>query len=195
MAKVATYDQDSFEGRDDDVGLNVDTWNGGGGTNGNWTQDVDVNFRIRYLIQETNGGEGTLVVKAQYKHEGADYTDITSGSAIQWATSSQYADDDTTTQLLGAGSFVAGYGSEADNIAPDSGSVSLIANEETEFEFVFTIDSAQVSNDDIILVRLLESDGTEFLTYTNTPTITVSGVVTTGWGMLLSDKRNRLVMT
>jgi hypothetical protein len=169
MGKPYNFDQDSFRGRDDTQTLNSSTFTHD--LNTGWTQDVDEVFRVRFLIQETNGGDtGSKQFKWQY-NTGSGYTDVSGTSPLQWANSGQYADDDATTQVLGSGSFTAGDGSEGDNITT---SVDVTANNETEFEGAFYIDSAQVDNNDTIDLRMVESDGTVFIAYTNTPTITVS---------------------
>ena len=53
-----TTDQIKFRGRNDDVGLNSTTFNGGGGLNGDWTQNTDINFRVRFEVNETGGAAG-----------------------------------------------------------------------------------------------------------------------------------------
>ncbi len=164
-------DQEAFEGRDDDVGLNVDTWNGGGGPNGNWTQTTGVNFRIRYEIQETAGGAfRNQNFSLEYNHNSVGWGNaVNTTSLIQITTSSQYADGDATTQVIGDGSFIAGDGVESPSL--ESGSIT-IESESTEVEFVLVIDAAQVDDADTIQVRCL-ADGAGLDSYTQSPTITV----------------------
>jgi hypothetical protein len=171
---AAAYDQDEFQGRDDDVALNSATFNGGGGNNGNWTQLVNVNFRIRYVIQETAGGaQGNQNFTLFFDHEGAGYVEWTTATPIQPAPTTQYAQGDTTTQVLGAGTYVAGNSEGGVDDNEDTGNIDYAANEEAEVEFCCTIDSAQVNDGDTIAVRVYESDGTALGSYTQTPTITV----------------------
>jgi hypothetical protein len=171
--------QDAVRGRDDTVGLNTDGgWHAA--ANAVWTQDTDETFRWRVLVQETNGDAKSVAVKVQFNLNGAGYTDVTASTAIRWDLSGQFADDDTITNTtpprLGSGTWVNGRGSEGDNIAPDSGSVSLAGSDETEFEFALRVNSLQVSDADTFTLRLVESDGTVFNAYgaTTEPTITVN---------------------
>ncbi len=169
------YDQDEFEGRDDDVGLNVDTWNGGGGNNGDWTQDVDVNFRIRFVIQETGGGmANNATFTLFFNYDGAGYVEMTTTTLLQPAATSQYANGDTTTQLLGEGTYISGDSAGGVDDGEDTGACDVVAGEEHEVEFCLTIDGAQVVDEKTMLVRVEVSDGTDLDLYTNEPTITVN---------------------
>ena len=172
---AAVYDQDTFRGRDDDVGLNVDTWNGGGILGADWTQAVDVNFRVRFLVQETAGGsKNNQTFTLFYNHEGAGYTEMVAGGVLSPAATSQYANGDTTSQLIGGGSYLAGDSLGGVDNGEDTGFMDFAANEEGELEFCLTIDSAQVADTDTILVRVYTSAGVALAAYTDTPTITVS---------------------
>jgi hypothetical protein len=168
----AAYDQDAYRGRGDTVGLNTNTWDNP--LNTGWNQLVDTVFRVRFLIQETAGASATQAWKLQYNLAGAGWNDVTASSPIQWALSGQYADDDTTSQLLGAGTFRTGHGNEGDNLCPDTGGVSIQGNDETENEWALSVDSGQVTHTQTFQLRVVESDGTELGSYTNTPTITVN---------------------
>lgn len=49
-------------------------------------------------------------------------------------------------------------------------------SDETELEFCAQIRNSDVGNNDIIQLRVVHGDGTALNTYTNTPSLTVSGV-------------------
>lgn len=135
--------QTSFRGRDDDVGLNVDTWNGGGGLDTNWTQLVDVNFRVRFVIGETAGGEAkNKAYQLQFNYGADGYTPITAATKIQYANTIEYINLAATTQVIGGGTFTAGDG--VDN-SDRTGIITLLSNE-TEVEFALTIDSSLVDD-------------------------------------------------
>ena len=171
MLTTPVLDQEAFRGRDDDVGLNVDTWNGGGGPNGDWTQTTGVNFRIRYEIQETAGGASRLNnFSLEYQiNGGGGFAAVTTTTPIQITTTDQYVGGAATTQVIGDGSFVDGEGVEAPTL--ESGNVTINA-ESTECEFALVIDAAQVADADTIEVRCL-ADAASLDSYTQSPTITV----------------------
>jgi hypothetical protein len=65
------FDQDTFRGRNDAYGLNVDNgWFGIAGAD--WTQDTDTTFRVRFVIQETNGGMSLNQALALYYEKNGD---------------------------------------------------------------------------------------------------------------------------
>ena len=78
------FDENHFQGRDDDVILNSATFNGGGGIDGDWTQDVDVTFRIRFSVQETAAGMSANQVFSLHKDKNSE------GFAAVTTTSSSY---------------------------------------------------------------------------------------------------------
>lgn len=174
------YDQDAFRGRDDDVALNSGTFNGGGGLNTNWTQDTGTNFRLRFVVQETAGNmAANETFTLFFDHEGAGYAEMTTSTPLQPADTTQYANGDTTTQVIGSGTYVTGDAAAGVDNAEDTGNVDFGGSDEVEIEFNLTIDAAQVNDADEILVRVRLSDGTVLDAYTNTPTITVNKVATT----------------
>ena len=175
---AAARDQDSYRGRDDDVALNSATFNGGGGLNTGWTQDVDTNFRIRYLVQETGGGMAlNTLLELWFTHtQGAGVPEVmTATSALRPAATTQYADGDTTTQVLGAGTYVSGESLGGVDNGVVTGNLDLNGNDEVEVEFCLTINSSQVANGDTFTnVEVRLSTDARLNTYTNTLTITVN---------------------
>ncbi len=175
---AAVYEQETIQGRDDDVALNSGTFNGGGGENGNWSQDADTNFRLRVLVIETAGGaQQNQTFTLFFNHEGAGYVEMTTSTLLRPAATTQYANADTTTQVLGTGTYISADSEGGVDDAEDSGKFDYAANNEGEVEFCLTIDGPSVSNDDEILVQVYETDGTALTLYTVTPTITVTGIV------------------
>ena len=171
-------EQDGFRGRDDDVGANSTTWNGGGLENANWTQAVDTNFRIRFTVSNTGGDGFTFRAKIQYNLAAAGWNDVSDTSPIAWATSIQYTSGvDITSQLTsGQGSFDSDSNSSeavhGTNLSPNSGFTLSVAKY-CEEEFCLTIDSAQVSDAQTFQLRLINSSGSTYDQYNQTPTITV----------------------
>ena len=157
---AAVIAQTGFRGRDDDVGLNTDTWNGGSGgvNNTDWTQDVDVNFRVRFIVEETGGGmAANSLFILHFDIDGGGFSAVTATSAIQSAATIQYADGDTTTQVIGGGTYVTGESLGGVDDALVTGNMDLLANNQAEIEFCLTIDSAQVADEEVITLRVLES--------------------------------------
>ena len=162
--------QTSFRGRDDDVGLNVDTWNGGGGLDTNWTQLVDVNFRVRFVLDETAGGEAkNKAYQLQFNYDVDGFTPITAATKVQYADTTEYINLAATSQVIGAGTFTAGDG--VDNT--DRTGIITLLSEETEIEFCLTIDSSQVDDAKSFGLRCYNvTDGAWLDSYV-TPLVTV----------------------
>lgn len=177
---AAAFDQDAFRGRNDDVGLNSATFNGGGGLNGNWTQLVDTNFRVRFVIQETAGGMGSnLNLDIWFAINGGSYAQVGAATAVRYADTTQYTNGATTTQVIGSGTYTSGDSAGGVDNSNISGNID-IQSEEAEVEYVLQIDSGQVSHNDTITLRV-RNNGSVLDTYTNTPTITVNEPATTAF--------------
>jgi hypothetical protein len=144
------YVQSRFRARGDTVGLNVNTWDHALDTN--WSQPVDETFRLRIVVVENAGGGAGLNAQLQFSLNGGLYTSISTTSAVvKGVNSGQFANNDTTTSLLGSGTFVIGYG-VTDGLAP---SVPFAGNDYTEWEFSLQIVGADVSNGDTIDFQIL----------------------------------------
>lgn len=161
-------DQTRYRGRDDDVALNVATWNGGGGIDTGWTQDVDVNFRIRFVILLTGMDDATNTFELWFD-DGGGMEVMTASTKLQPAATSQYANGDTTTQILGGGIYTSGDSLGGVDDATDTGNCGFMINDEAELEWCLTIDGAQVADEDVLAVEVRLSGGT---------TITVSSALT-----------------
>ena len=182
---AATRDQERFRGRDDDVALNSATFNGGAALDTGWTQSVDANFRIRYVCQETGGGMSlNTTLELWFTHtQGAGVPEaMTATSALQPAATTQYANGDTTTQVIGVGTYGVDESLGGVDDAVVSGNLDIGANEECEVEFCVTIDSAQVADADTLTsVEIRLAGGTQLNAYTSgNLTITVNEVAGAG---------------
>jgi hypothetical protein len=168
--------QAAFRGRDDLVGLNVDTWNlnyaGTSTINTNWTENVDTNFRVRFVVQETAGGDSkNIQYQIQYNLDGGGWLACGATTPIQYANTTEYVNLDATQQLLGSGTFLPGDG--VDN-TDRTGNVSLLS-QEAENEYALRIDAGQVAHGETFQLRLYNiTDNAALDSYTNTPTVTIN---------------------
>ncbi len=170
-----TLEQVASRGRDDDVALTSTTFNGGGGLNGDWTQLVDVNFRVRFAWEETANNNATnKQYRLQYNNTGAGWVNISTVSAdIKIPTTAEYANEDAAGQIITAGGTLEeGIGVESPGSFTNQ---FTLKSEITESEWVLIINSGSVLDADTIDLRVVESDGTPLDIYqTDTsPTITV----------------------
>ncbi len=145
-----------------------------GAVNSDQTLDLDTNYRIRFEVEETNGGSvNGAVMNLEFDHEGGGFTAVAaSGTAVIWATSPNYANSDTTQQI-GDGTYITTNNGQRET-TDASGTVSFAGNDNAEFEWCFQINSAVASGGDTIVMRLVASKGT-VLNRTQTATITVAG--------------------
>lgn len=174
MTAPAVWDQDSFRGYADDAALESATAKAA--INVGWTQDVNENFRIRFLIQETGGtAESGVEFQLQYNLASAGWNDVNaSSSVVRCFASTHFADDAATAQLIGSGSNNAGLADEVDGLVGDVAQNDYLGNDEGEFEFCVQIRSGDVTDAQTLQLRLIEGFGAALDTYTNTPTITVN---------------------
>ncbi len=174
MEATATFDQDSFRGRNDDGSETTATWKAN--ANINWTQAVDENFRVRFLIQETAGvAESNFKEDLQYNLNGAGWNDVDDSTSlvVRMSLSGNFAHGDDTTQQVGAGTFVVDNDGMNETNPPGGTMVPDFAgNDETEFEFCVQIRGADVNDADTVELRITKA-GTALNSYTNTPSITV----------------------
>lgn len=169
---VPVVRMEGFNTRDDTHGLNATT--GWGTEDANFSQDVDTNFRLRVLVSDTVASTKTANYKTGLEFEinaTGGFTAVTATTALQYANSAQYTDDDavTSSQVTGGqNTFTNGTGSE-NNSAPTAGNTTLgNGNDHTEHEFCLYIDSAQVTDGDTIEVRATGLDATAAVTATIT---------------------------
>jgi hypothetical protein len=107
-----SFTQAKFRGRDDDGGEPAPPPPGGASwkaaADTNWTQKVDENFRVRFVVQETNGiASADKTFQLQYNHNGGGWNDVDgTSSVVQSSSSGSVSDGADTTQLIGSGTQV-----------------------------------------------------------------------------------------
>jgi len=193
---VFDLDQASFRGRNDDGSETGATWIAAADTN--WTQDVDENFRVRFLVQEIGAGilagnHTATLSPFQYNLNSAGWNIILNlSSVVKLSLSTHFTNLSDTTQQLGSGTFITGVMYEG------SGSfvTSLNGDDETENEGCFQIVEADVSDEDTIQLRCVgeETSGTVFSAYTSIPTITVNKPAGGAPDILFQRKRTNILL-
>ncbi len=145
--------------------------------NSDWTQLVDTNFRVRFVIRETASiALANFKEVWQYNVNSSGWFNITVGGAvINSVASSQYSGPVDTTQRLGSGTFLT---SNSGLIESDAGPGSALepdfaGSDEVEFENCLQLDSTNISDGDTVEIKIT-NNGTDIATYTETPTITAS---------------------
>lgn len=127
-------------------------------------------FRVRFLLEETGGKTGDIQPEWRYSYNGGSYTLITAASSyIQLVASGTVSDGTATTQQLGAGTFNGGEFDSNGTMANES----FTKSEQREYEGCFKIIPTDVKPTDTIAIRMYFSGGTQFTSYTNTPTLTI----------------------
>lgn len=177
MAHVSpVFEQNSFRGRNDDGSETTATWKAAANTD--WTQAVDENFRVRFLLRETAGGsDNNHLVQLQYNLNAAGWNDVNGTSAVvRSSPSANFNDDDHTTQQLGAGSFLTpNDGMDEDNgLAGEGNNIDFAGNDEVEVEYCVEIVGADVADEDTLELRIVGAGVGVYDIYTNGPSVTVS---------------------
>ena len=175
MGSTFTPVQSTFRGKDDNYGLQVDNgWLAGLGLD--WTQDTATVFRVRFVIQET-GGKAVNNQQFQLRYllnDTGGYLPIsTTSDVVRSVISSQFADNDTTSQLIGSGTYVVGESQGADEDGT-TGNIDYAGNDEAELEFCLFVPHDVDLDGDNIKLRVYKSDGTALNSYTDTPSLTVA---------------------
>lgn len=172
---VPQYDQDSFRGRNDDGNETGASWKTGS-PNQNWTQAVDENFRVRFLVQNTNSKVGyNQSFRVQCNYNGGGWFDVTAESSILRASASDYLTDGAdTTQQLGSGAFITDNNGVEDGDGYTTACPTFTAGGEWEGEYCLQIIGADVEHNYTFQLQLELNDNTLLDYYTNTPTITVN---------------------
>ena len=141
-----------FRGRDDSVGLNTDTWTFPQDTN--FSYNVDEIFRIRFGCQEVNNKSYNLAWQIEYNLNGTGWNNVTTTSnVIQAVPSAQFNDGDAITASLLTGETQAWINGAGDEDGAPPGVIQM-QNIATEYEYSMQIQSADVSNNDTIEIRV-----------------------------------------
>ena len=113
-------------------------------------------------------------LQLEYNRNGGGWNDVTGASSVVRAwLSPNVADGADTTQQVGSGTFVtpnAGF-DEVNGLAGGT-ALDFSGSDEVEVEYSVQIRSADVANDDTIQLRVKG-----LTTYTNTPSVTVTGIL------------------
>ena len=144
----AAFTQNGFRARNDDGTQTTATWIAA--TNTDWSQDVDTTFRLRFEILETAGGSANLGGVVEYQVNGGGYATVTASTPVKLTSSGTVTDATATTQQISSGTFVAGE-FDSNGVV---GNISFNGNDRTEMEYCLTLDSAQISDADVVDIRV-----------------------------------------
>ena len=205
---TSVINQSAFRGRNDDGSETTATWKAAENTN--WSQAVGENFRVRFELEETAGGntKGAAScrnqVNLQYNLNGAGWNNVSgSSSVVRLVASSQFAGPvQCTDQMTTSGaSFLAGSGCALVE-SLTLGTIAVPTSQSVQYEFCLQIVAADVTNGQTIQLRALSvntstGNGEVLDTYTNTPTITVveGTTVTIGAASLTTSRFAPIVVT
>lgn len=185
-ASGGNFDQTSFQGYDDDAGEGSATAKASVDTD--WNQRQDENFRIRFLVQEDDDVEDLNVqFQLQYNLNAAGWNDVNASSnVVRSSASSNFAEGDSCTQQIGAGTFIGSQNGmdEADGLAGGANlDWTTTVNQETEVEFCCQIRGVDTARGDTIQLRVIKEPDLTFTTYTSVPEMTIP----VGAGMVLAS--------
>ncbi len=186
------YDQSSFRGRTavpDPSGVDAAFDASDVAINTDWSQLLDEQFRVRFLIMQTASNASIAIdLATEFKFQWQNTTqatgwvsDFSAGNHVIMSLSSGFADNDaTSTARLGSGTLVNGEGLEV--APPETGTITFStgALSETELEISLELNGGQVNNGDLIELRALWAfddeipPATVLNAYTNIPIITAS---------------------
>jgi hypothetical protein len=183
------FDQDAFGGRGDGSGEGeaAVNWKYADGTTGDtavnaknrdWTQTVDENFRLRFVIQEVGGlAADNFQETYQYNLNGTGWNPVATNDTVPLKSviSLEYTSGSDTTRQLGSGTFISNNDAQIfQNVSGSATLPDLTGNTEFECENCFQIVGSQVSHGNTLQVRIVRSGSIALDTYTNTPTITIN---------------------
>jgi len=160
-------DQTAFRGKGEGVET-AENWKAA--VNTNWTQAMDDNFRLRFLLSETNGWlESNFAAQLQYNINTAGWNNVNASSSVARSFAGSVTDgEDCTEQLDGSRTFISNNDG-VDEVDGLSGGANLdfTGNDEAEVEYTLQLRSADLSEGDTVQFRIAGMDS-----YAQTPTIT-----------------------
>jgi hypothetical protein len=180
LLSPTVYDQAGFRGRNDDGDEATATWKQPENTN--WSQAVDENFRVRFVVDDTAYGNvisATQIMRLQRRLNAGTWTNVDAASAVvRIFASPNEADSAATTRQLtsGVGDFEVGQfdeGNGLSNISP-GGDSDCSYGRLSEVEHCMQIISTDVVDSDVIELRMIHQTGELFALYSQVPSITVS---------------------
>jgi len=177
---AVTIGQAGFRGRNDDGSETTATFKAAQNTN--WTQQVDTNFRVRFLMQNSGTTAlNNLVAQLEFTLNGGASTNVTGASTVVRATASPNVTDaaNITQQLTGGtGTFIGLTGFDEADGAAGGNSLDVPASGNFEVEYSIQIRGADVNQGDLIGLRVTNA-GTDFTgSYTQVPSIIVAASAT-----------------
>ena len=146
----------------------------------------NVQKRLRIELDAGGNVSKTPTFKYKYSKNGGAYADITTSSNdIQVSDSTHFTDgDDCAVQLLGSDTFITNNNGAVD--ATDGSftmGATFTTGQEIETELSFNLIAADLSNADVIDIRIYDNDNA-ISTYTQTPRITITK---SGAGRIMSS--------
>jgi hypothetical protein len=178
------YNQEDFRFRNDDGTLATATWvDGDTVNNNNKTIAVDANFRLRFVVQQTNAAKTVNNATFQLRYS---YNDGGYSAGTQVTTTSTYvqlvddansiADNATTQQRIGDGTYGTGDSQGYNDGQTDAltGDMDFNGAQECEIEVCLQIVGADLSDGDTLDFQLYLGDGTALDSYGSTPRATAS---------------------
>ena len=195
MPVAPTFDQDKFRARTAVPGPpdHDDAFDSGdAAADTNWSQPVDQQIRVRFVIQQTNAAaesHANLITNflLQYNTNSGGWNEVGVHDAdvedVQFYDQTSISDGDPTeTQILGSGTFVNGLYTDEQNGNQTTGFTEL-ALTETELEVSIEIVGSNVTITDTIELRFLYSaddespPATVLEAYTSIPEMTAAAAV------------------
>jgi hypothetical protein len=141
---------------------------------------IDSALQLRLRIQETNAASGAATddYRLQYSLNGAAYTNVTSSSTNVQGFNSSMTEGDATTKRLtgGTGAFLAGEVSEVGEVIDHR----ITYSKHTELLYTLKLVATNLANGNTLDFRVVRNGLTTSMTYSVTPRITVSKVVSQG---------------
>lgn len=169
-----TFTQVTFRARNDNGSETTATWKFNQGIN--WTQVVDTNFRVRFLLDETaSRAWNNYSWNLYYSTDGTNYSAVDTTTPVKYSLSANFTDgDDTTSQLTGgSGAFLANNNGMCESTSTTN---TGLAGNYFEIECSLQLDSTQLTDASSIYLRIY--NGTSpVASYTATPQITVSNPI------------------
>lgn len=195
------YRQSGFRGRIDDGGEADASWIDE--INTNWLIRAGIPFRVRFHVQEINGGSRSNInFGLRFRVSGGEWIVVTDSSVARFVASPNVTGGTPTTQQIST--EVDPYTLEtADNVTTNidepglksfdddfwlgtefvpgvidsdgSNSITLDAYQETEIEYVIDIDRTKVSSDDVIEFQVI-ADGQPLDEYAQVPLLDINAL-------------------
>lgn len=150
--------------------------------NTDWTQEANTNFRVRFELEERDGGfENNVQVRLQYNRNGTGWNDVTDlSNVIRAVTSPHYADEDAdgVDRLTTSTKTFSGGVLDENGLAGTNNQIDMAGNDHWEIEYCLQIVGADVNDADTIELRMVR-DTASLEAWLQTPSITanVSSVI------------------